>query len=111
VKVKNILSPKVATPTMRSLLIYVVTLGPSYALGRAVLIVEYVRAGMHIPSARPLTTRYAIGFAIAAFLWLLSAFLLLHIWYFLSMRKSYLRKLSQRSPIGCKDENRSQREC
>ncbi|WP_193196807.1 low temperature requirement protein A [Nostoc sp. MG11] len=47
----------------------------SYALGRVVLIVEYVRAGMHIPSARPLTTRYAIGFAIAAFLWLVSAFL------------------------------------
>ncbi|MBW4677916.1 MAG: low temperature requirement protein A [Desmonostoc geniculatum HA4340-LM1] len=47
----------------------------SYALGRAVLVVEYVRAGIHIPSARPLTTRYAIGFAIAAFLWLISAFI------------------------------------
>jgi len=47
----------------------------SYALGRAVLIVEYVRAGIHIPSARPLTTRYAIGFAIAAFFWLISALL------------------------------------
>ncbi len=46
----------------------------SYALGRAVLVIEYVRAGIHIPSARPLTTRYAIGFAIAAFLWLVSAF-------------------------------------
>ncbi|MEI1375202.1 MAG: low temperature requirement protein A [Nostoc sp.] len=38
------------------------------------LVIEYVRAGRHIPSARPLTTRYAIGFAIAAFLWLISAF-------------------------------------
>lgn len=47
----------------------------SYALGRVVLIVEYIRAGMHIPTARPLTTRYAIGFAIAAFLWLISAFI------------------------------------
>lgn len=47
----------------------------SYALGRVVLIVEYIRAGMHIPSARPLTTRYAIGFAIAAFLWLVSVLL------------------------------------
>ncbi|MFN6496300.1 MAG: low temperature requirement protein A [Nostoc sp. DedQUE01] len=47
----------------------------SYALGRAVLVIEYVRAGIHIPSARPLTTRYAIGFAIAAFLWLISAFI------------------------------------
>jgi len=45
----------------------------SYALGRVVLVIEYVRAGMHIPSARPLTTRYAIGFAIAAFFWLISA--------------------------------------
>ncbi|BAY75325.1 low temperature requirement A [Nostoc linckia NIES-25] len=47
----------------------------SYALGRAVLVIEYVRAGIHIPSARPLTTRYAIGFAIAALLWLISAFI------------------------------------
>jgi low temperature requirement protein LtrA len=46
----------------------------SYALGRAVLIVEYIRAGIHIPSARPLTTRYATGFAIAAVFWLISAF-------------------------------------
>ncbi|WP_373528815.1 low temperature requirement protein A [Nostoc sp.] len=45
----------------------------SYALGRVVLVIEYVRAGIHIPSARPLTTRYAIGFAIAAFFWLISA--------------------------------------
>ncbi|MBD2678582.1 MULTISPECIES: low temperature requirement protein A [Nostoc] len=47
----------------------------SYALGRTVLVIEYVRAGIHIPSARPLTTRYAIGFAIAALLWLISAFI------------------------------------
>lgn len=45
----------------------------AYALGRAVLVVEYIRAGRHIPLARPLTTRYAIGFAIASFLWLISA--------------------------------------
>ncbi|RAM53238.1 MAG: low temperature requirement protein A [Hapalosiphonaceae cyanobacterium JJU2] len=47
----------------------------SYALARAVLIVEYVRAGIHIPTARPLTTRYATGFAIAAVFWLISAFI------------------------------------
>lgn len=46
----------------------------SYAFGRAVLVVEYVRAGVYIPNARPLTTRYAIGFAIAATLWVISAF-------------------------------------
>ncbi|MBH8562561.1 low temperature requirement protein A [Nostoc sp. CENA67] len=45
----------------------------SYALGRAVLVIEYIRAGIHIPSARLLTTQYATGFAIAAFFWLISA--------------------------------------
>lgn len=45
----------------------------SYAIGRAVLVIEYVRAGIHIPSARSLTTQYAIGFAIAASFWLISA--------------------------------------
>ena len=46
----------------------------SYALGRAVLTVEYIRAGWHIPTARPLTTRYAIDFAIASTFWFISAF-------------------------------------
>jgi low temperature requirement protein LtrA len=46
----------------------------SYALGRLVLVVEYIRAGKHIPVARPLTNRYSVGFAIAAILWLISAF-------------------------------------
>ena len=45
-----------------------------YALGRAVLVVEYLRAGRHIPDARPLTTRYALGFAIAALFWFISVF-------------------------------------
>ncbi|MDF5710085.1 MAG: low temperature requirement protein A [Nostoc sp. S4] len=47
----------------------------SYALGRVVLVIEYVRAGIHIPLARALTTRHAIGFAIAALLWFISAFI------------------------------------
>ncbi|MBW4632801.1 MAG: low temperature requirement protein A [Iphinoe sp. HA4291-MV1] len=46
----------------------------SYALGRVVLVVEYFRAGWHIPTARPLTTRYVTGFTIAAILWTISAF-------------------------------------
>jgi low temperature requirement protein LtrA len=46
----------------------------SYALGRAVLILEYTRVGHHIPIARPLTNSYVIGFSLAAFLWLLSVF-------------------------------------
>jgi low temperature requirement protein LtrA len=47
----------------------------AYALGRFLLVIEYIRAGIHIQSARPLTTRYAIGFAIAAIVWILSAFI------------------------------------
>ncbi|MEC4811669.1 MAG: low temperature requirement protein A [Scytonema sp. PMC 1069.18] len=46
----------------------------SYAIGRVVLVIEYLRA-RHIPLARPLATRYAQGFAIAAALWLISTFL------------------------------------
>ncbi len=46
----------------------------AYAAGRAVLVVEYLRAAKHIPSARSLATRYAKGFAIAAIIWFLSAF-------------------------------------
>jgi low temperature requirement protein LtrA len=41
---------------------------------RAILILLYVRAGRHVVRARPLTNRYARGFAIAALLWLASAF-------------------------------------
>lgn len=41
---------------------------------RAILIVLYVRGGQSVPQARPLTRRYAIGFSIAAAIWLLSVF-------------------------------------
>ncbi len=41
---------------------------------RAVLIVLYVRAYRHVPEGRPLTSRYAIGFTLAAGIWLISAF-------------------------------------
>ncbi|GAB1541179.1 low temperature requirement protein A [Scytonema sp. NUACC21] len=47
----------------------------SYAAGRAVLVIEYLRAARHIPLARPLATRYAQGFAIAAAFWVLSIFI------------------------------------
>ena len=46
----------------------------AYVAVRGVLIVEYLRAGRHVPAAAPLTTRYAIGIALAAALWLLAAF-------------------------------------
>ena len=47
----------------------------AYALGRILLVIEYIRASIYIPNVRPLTTRYAIGFAIAATVWLISAFI------------------------------------
>lgn len=42
---------------------------------RTLLVWEYLRAGLHIPRARPLTTRYALGFGIAASIWGLSLLL------------------------------------
>lgn len=41
---------------------------------RAILIVLYLRAYRHLPEARPLTRRYAIGFTVAAAIWLIAAF-------------------------------------
>jgi low temperature requirement protein LtrA len=46
----------------------------SYAAARAVLVVEYLWTGWHILKVRKLTNYYAVGFAIAATLWLISAF-------------------------------------
>ncbi|MBD2091069.1 low temperature requirement protein A [Microcoleus sp. FACHB-1515] len=46
----------------------------SYVAARIVLIGEYLRAGRSIPSARGLTTHFAIGFSIAAALWVISIF-------------------------------------
>jgi len=44
----------------------------SYVLARLVIIALWLRAGYHNPAARPLTTRYSIGFGAAATLWLLA---------------------------------------
>lgn len=46
----------------------------AYAASRLLLVCEYLWAGWHIPQARPLTHRYALGFSIGAFLWLISVF-------------------------------------
>lgn len=46
----------------------------AYAAGRALLVLEYIRAGKHVTTARSLTNYYARGFAVAALLWLISAF-------------------------------------
>lgn len=44
----------------------------SYAIVRLMLVFQYLRAAIHLPLARGLACRYAIGFAIAAVLWLIS---------------------------------------
>src|SRR4051794_22491019 len=48
--------------------------GAAYAGIRIVLVVQYLRA-RRVPDTRGLTTRYAIGFGVAAALWIVSAFL------------------------------------
>ncbi len=45
----------------------------SYAAIRAFLVIEYIRAGHKIPTARSLANRYAQRFLISAILWLISA--------------------------------------
>ncbi|MCK2212539.1 low temperature requirement protein A [Actinomadura sp. ATCC 31491] len=44
----------------------------AYVAARLLLVVAYLRAGRHVPEARPLTVRYAAGFAVAALGWLAS---------------------------------------
>ena len=46
----------------------------SYAIMRIILVIEYLRTRRQVPSARHLTTRYSIGFSIAAGLWFVSVF-------------------------------------
>ncbi|MGC2308436.1 MAG: low temperature requirement protein A, partial [Nitrososphaeraceae archaeon] len=46
----------------------------SYAAIRFLLVIEYVRIGRLIPSTRPLTVRYSVGFASSAVIWTVSAF-------------------------------------
>ncbi|XVH33330.1 low temperature requirement protein A (plasmid) [Haloferacaceae archaeon DSL9] len=46
----------------------------AYAGVRGVLVLKYLRAYHHVPAARPLTRRYALGFGADAMLWTLSAF-------------------------------------
>lgn len=46
----------------------------AYAISRLLLVLEYLWAGWHIPMARGLTHRYALGFSIGALFWIISAF-------------------------------------
>lgn len=47
----------------------------AYGAARVILVLDYLWAGLHIPLARGLTTHYANGFALAALLWLSSAWI------------------------------------
>ena len=42
----------------------------SYAAARVVIIALWLRGGLHNPRLRPLVARYAIGFSVAALMWL-----------------------------------------
>ena len=46
----------------------------SYVIMRTILVIEYLRTGRYVPAARQLTSRYSIGFSIAAGIWFLSVF-------------------------------------
>ncbi len=46
----------------------------SYVIVRAILVVEYIRAGHSLPQARSLIRAYAIGFTLAILIWIASIF-------------------------------------
>jgi low temperature requirement protein LtrA len=46
----------------------------SYGIMRTILVIEYLRTRRNVPAARQLTTRYSIGFSIAAGIWFASIF-------------------------------------
>lgn len=47
----------------------------SYATVRVVLVIKYLRAIQYVPVARPLSTRFALAFALAAAIWMVSTFI------------------------------------
>ena len=46
----------------------------SYAAIRFILVIEYIRVGYRVPTAKPLTKRSSIAFAVSATIWTVSAF-------------------------------------
>ncbi|MEO8393933.1 MAG: low temperature requirement protein A [Chloroflexota bacterium] len=46
----------------------------AYAAARGILVIMYLRTSRYVEIAKPLARRYALGFAIAALIWLISAF-------------------------------------
>jgi low temperature requirement protein LtrA len=46
----------------------------AYVASRLMLVAEYLCAGWHIPVARGLTNRYALGFSLGAAMWVISLF-------------------------------------
>ena len=47
----------------------------SYTAIRTILVIEYLRTGKRIPSARPITSLYSKAFSISAAIWFVSAFI------------------------------------
>jgi low temperature requirement protein LtrA len=52
---------------------HIATFALAFALYRAILVLEYLRAWKHAPVARPLIVRYASVYAVSVLLWLLSS--------------------------------------
>ena len=48
------------------------TFALAYAAVRVVLVLEYLRAAVHVPQARPLIRHYTVGFTVALVLWVAS---------------------------------------
>ena len=61
----------------------------SYAAIRFLLVIEYVRIGRRIPSTKPLTERYSVGFASQLVLWTVSAFTTSFTIHFMGNRLDY----------------------
>jgi low temperature requirement protein LtrA len=83
----------------------------AYAAARGILVIMYLRTARYVPEARALARRYATGFAIAALIWLVSAFvpppfrfglwvvgLLVDFWVPLSPESVRLQRLLPPSP-------------
>jgi low temperature requirement protein LtrA len=50
----------------------------TFALGfigvRVLMVIEYIRSGIHVPDVRPLTHRYSLGFGVAVGIWIAALF-------------------------------------
>jgi low temperature requirement protein LtrA len=51
-----------------------VTFAVGFIIVRVLMVVEYLRSGVHVPDVRPLTNRYSLGFGVAVAIWIASLF-------------------------------------